>query len=79
MCVYCKEAPGYDHERDACAASLGEYCATCGHGSAAILSYTPGPRYAFSWFPPVNPRTRKSLKKAAHARWTKARAKKKPQ
>ena len=36
MCVYCKEAPGCDHERDACAASRGEYCAQCGHGSAAI-------------------------------------------
>jgi hypothetical protein len=50
MCVYCKEAPGCDHERDACAASLGEYCAKCGHGSAAILSYTPGRRWLFSWF-----------------------------
>jgi hypothetical protein len=78
MCVYCKEAPGCDHERDACAASLGEYCPTCGHGSAAILSYAPGPRYAFSWYPPVNPRTRRPLKKAAHARLVKARAKHKP-
>jgi hypothetical protein len=79
MCVSCKEPAGCDHERDACAASLGENCATCGHGFAAILSYTPGPRYAFSSFPPVNPRTRKPLKKAAHARWAKARANNKPQ
>ena len=79
MCVYCKEAPGCDHERDACAASRGEYCAQCGHGSAAILSYTSGPRRAFSWFPPVNPRKRKPLKKAAHAPWANARAKNKPQ
>jgi hypothetical protein len=79
MCVYCKEAPACDHERDACAASRGEYCAQCGHGSAAILSYSPGPRRTFSWFPPVNPRTRKPLKKAAHAPWAKARANNKPQ
>jgi hypothetical protein len=78
MCVYCKEAPGCDHERDACAASLGEYCAKCGHGSAAILSRTPGPRWAFSWFPTVNPRKRKPGKQAAHARGAIAWAKKKP-
>lgn len=74
MCVYCKEAPGCDHERNACAASRGEYCAKCGHGSAANLSYTPGPRWTFSWFPTVNPRTRKPLKKAAQAQLAKARA-----
>jgi len=79
MCVYCKEAPSCDHEHDACAASRGEYCAKCGHGSAAVLSYTPGPRWAFSWFQTVNPRTRKPLKKGAHARWAKARANNKPQ
>jgi hypothetical protein len=44
MCVYCKEVPGCDHERDACAASRGEYCAKCGHGSGAILWYTLEPR-----------------------------------
>jgi hypothetical protein len=76
MCVYCKEAPGCDHERDACAASRGEYCAQCGHGSAAILSSSTRP---FSWFPPVNPRTRKPPNKAAHARWAKGRANNKPQ
>jgi len=79
MCVSCKETPGCDHTRDACAASRGEYCAKCGHGAAAILSYTPGRRRAFSWFPTVHPRTRKSLKKAAQARWANARAKHKPQ
>ncbi|MBF8283576.1 MAG: hypothetical protein HW378_2491 [Anaerolineales bacterium] len=79
MSVYCKEAPGCDHERDACAASRGERCVECGHGSAAILSYTPGPRWAFAWFPAVNPRKRKPLKKAAQARWTNARAKNKLQ
>ena len=26
MCVYCKEAPACDHERDSCAASRGEHC-----------------------------------------------------
>ena len=50
MCVYCKEAPACDHERDACTASRGEYCAKCGHRSAAFLSRPPGPRWAFSWF-----------------------------
>ena len=79
MCVYCKEAPACDRERDACAASRGEYCAQCRHGSAAILSYSPGPRRTFSWFPPVNPRPRKPLKKTAHARWAKGRANNKPQ
>ena len=78
MCVYCKEAPGCDHERDACAASLGERCIACGHGSAATRSRTPGPRRAFSWFPTVTPRTRKPRKKAAHARGANARAQKKP-
>jgi hypothetical protein len=67
MCVYCKDALGCDHERDACAASLGEYCAKCGHGSAAILSYTPGPRWAFSWFPPVNPRKRAAEEGSSNA------------
>ena len=79
MCVSCEEAPGCDHDRDACVASRGEYCDKCGHGSAAILSYTPGRRRAFSWFPTVHPRTRKPLKKADQARWANARAKHKPQ
>ena len=48
MCVYFKEATGCDHKRDACAARRGEYCAKCGHGSAAVLSYTPGRRRAIS-------------------------------
>jgi hypothetical protein len=48
MYVSCKGAPACDHERDACAASRGERCIECGHGSAAILSYTYtlGPRRA---------------------------------
>ena len=78
MCVYCKEVPACDHERDACAASRGERCIECGHCSAAILSHTPGPRWAFAWFPTVNPRKRKPRKKAAHARGANAWAKKKP-
>ena len=41
MCVYCKDAPACDHERDACATSRGEFCAKCGHRSAAIVSYKP--------------------------------------
>ncbi len=79
MCVYCKGAPACDHERDACAASRGERCIQCGHGSAAFLSYTPGPRRPISWFPAVNPRKRKPLKKATQVRWANARAKHKPQ
>jgi hypothetical protein len=39
MCIYCQGAPECNHERDACAASRGEFCAKCGHRSAAILSY----------------------------------------
>ncbi len=79
MCVYCKGAPACDHERDACTASRGERCIQCGHGSAAFLSYTPGPRRPISWFPAVNPRKRKPLKKATQARWANARAKHQPQ
>jgi hypothetical protein len=79
MCVYCKGAPACDHERDGCAASRGERCIQCGHGSAAFLSYTPGPRRPISWFPAVNPRKRKPLKKATQERWANARAKHKPQ
>ena len=79
MCVYCKGAPACDHEREACAASRGERCIQCGHGSAAFVSYTPGPRRPISWFPAVNPRKRKLLKKATRARWANARAEHKPQ
>jgi len=74
MCVYCKGAPACDHERDVCAASRGERCVKCGHASAAFLSYTPGPRRPISWFPAVNPRKRKPLKKAAQAPRGKARS-----
>ncbi len=74
MCVSYNETPDCDHERDACAASRGEYCAKCGHGSAAVLSYTPGRRRAISCFPTLSPRKRKPLKKAAQARWANARA-----
>jgi hypothetical protein len=69
MCVSCKEAPGCDHDREACAVSRGAYRSRCGHGSAAVLSYTPGRRRAFSWLPTVNPRKRRPLNKAAQARW----------
>jgi hypothetical protein len=50
MCVYCKDAPACDHERDACAASRGKRCTVCRHGSAAFLTYTPG-RARFNWPP----------------------------
>ncbi len=78
MCVYCKGAPACDHERDFCAASRGERCIECGHGSVAILGYASGPRRAIAWFPRVNPRKRKPLKKATEALWTKAKLKKRP-
>ena len=44
MCVYGKEAPACDHERDACAPSRGERCATCAQNSMAFLLYT-GPAH----------------------------------
>jgi len=50
MCVYCKEATVCDHERDACEASRGERCITCGHDSAAFL-HAPGPRRGSFWIP----------------------------
>ncbi len=68
MCVYCKEAPACDHERDACSASQGERCVKCGHGSAAFLSYTPGLRRAGFWLPPGRSLTRKPLKTATQSR-----------
>src|SRR5712692_5605063 len=40
MCVYCKEVPSCDHERDACAASRGECCGECGHTSSAFYKVT---------------------------------------
>jgi len=75
MCVYCKGAPACDHERDACTASRGERCIQCGHGSVAFLSYTPGPRRPISWFPAINPRKRKPLKKVTQAPRGKAKSK----
>jgi hypothetical protein len=66
MCVYCKEASACDHERDTCAASRGEHCATCGHGSTAFLSYTPG-RGRFTWPPPGQWPKQKPLTKAPQA------------
>ena len=48
MCVYCKEAPACDHERSACAASRGERCTECGHGSTAFRSYASG-RGRLNW------------------------------
>jgi hypothetical protein len=70
MCVYCKEAPACDHERDSCAASRGERCIECGHGSAAILSYayTLGPTRAGFWLPPGRSPTRTPLKTASQPR-----------
>jgi hypothetical protein len=67
MCVYCKGASQCDHERDACEASRGERCITCGHGSAAFLSYPPGPRLTMLLFPKAHPRTRKPLTEATQA------------
>jgi hypothetical protein len=75
MCVYRREAPGCDHERDARAASRGERCLECGHGSAAFLSYTPGPRRLISGFPTAHPRRRTQLKKATQASRVKAKSK----
>jgi hypothetical protein len=72
MCVYCKEAPACDHERDACAASLGERCIQCGHSSTAFLAYTPG-RERFNWPPAGLWPKRKPLKKAARSRQAKAK------
>ncbi len=70
MCVYCKGAPACDHERDACAASRGERCVKCAHGSAAILAYTYtlGPRRVSFWLPPGRSRTRTPLTTASQAR-----------
>jgi hypothetical protein len=67
MCVYCKGAPACDHERDACEASRGERCLTCGHDSAAFLAYPPGPRPTMLWFPKPHRRKRKLLAEAAQA------------
>jgi len=66
MCVYCKEAPACDHERDACAASQGEHCSECAHGSTAFLSYTPG-RERFNWPPGGQWPRRKPLTKSTQA------------
>ena len=62
MCVYCKGAPACDHERDACAASRGERCPECGHGSTAFPPYTPTPRN-FNWPQPGKWPTQKPGKK----------------
>ena len=51
MCVYCKEAPDCEHERDSCAASPGERCTERGHDSMAFLPVPPG-RGRFTWPPP---------------------------
>jgi len=66
MCVYCKEAPACDHERDACAASRGEHCSECDHGSTAVPSYTPG-RERFNWPPGGHGPKRKPLTKSTQA------------
>jgi hypothetical protein len=68
MCVYCKEAPACDHERDACEASRGERCITCGHDSAAFLSYTPGPRRVSFWIPVRRSPKRKPFETSTQAR-----------
>jgi hypothetical protein len=67
MCVYCKGTPACDHERDACAASRGGRCSTCGHDSSAFLPYTPALRRDAWWFKPKRQSERKSLKKATQA------------
>ena len=64
MCVYCKETPACDHERDACAASRGERCIECGHGSTAFLTYTPVPGRFNSW-PPSGQWPKRTLRKKA--------------
>jgi hypothetical protein len=77
MCVYCKDAPACDHERDACAASRGERCPECGHGSSAFPPYTPG-RKRFNWPPEGLWSKRKPLTKSTQAMAPKRRAKKTP-
>ncbi len=80
MCVYCKDAPACEHERDSCAASRGERCTECGHGSTAFLTYTPA-RGRFNWPPQGLWPKRKPLTKstqAGHAVAPKRRAKKTP-
>jgi hypothetical protein len=67
MCVYCKEAPACDHERDACEASRGERCIICGHDSAAFL-YTPGPRRVSFWIPVGRSPKRKPFETSTQAR-----------
>jgi hypothetical protein len=37
VCVYCKDVPACDHERDLCSASRGEYCRTCDHMSIVVV------------------------------------------
>ena len=80
MCVYCKEAPACTHERDSCAASRGERCIECGHGSTAFPPYRSTPR-SFHWPQPGQWPKRKPLKKstqAGHGGTPKRRAKKTP-
>jgi hypothetical protein len=50
MCVYCKEAPDCEHERNSCALSQGERCTERGHDSRAFLPVPPG-RGRFTWPP----------------------------
>ncbi len=64
MCVYCKDGPEGDHEREACAASQGERCGTCGHGLTALPSSTLGRGRPHSWPPPGPWPKRTPLKKA---------------
>jgi len=81
MCVYCKEAPACDHERDSCAASRGEHCPQCGHGSTAFLAYAPTHRRSLSLPWPGRALQRKRLKKSpqpGQATAAKRRAKKTP-
>ncbi len=53
MCVYCKDSAECVHERDACAASRGDYCDACGHASSAIYR-VPSERPVFA---PLWPRS----------------------
>jgi len=66
MCLL-QGASECDYERDACEASGGECCITCGHGSAACRSYPPAPRRTILWFPKANRRKREPLMEVARA------------
>ena len=62
MCVYCREDPSCEHERDSCAASQGAFCPECRHRTAVVKTYTPKP--SFPMIQPGRSRKRKPPVKA---------------